>query len=60
MPSPRIAFVRMIQSNGAVRDIIISDISFLLLTVSAPPETRGGDKDVSGTSKIGYVHHVPP
>ena len=35
-PSPGIASARMIQSNDAISDIIIS---FLLLTVSEPAET---------------------
>ena len=58
VPSPGIAFARMMPSNNAISYAIYS---FILLTVSAPPETpRGGDKEVSGTSKIGYaVHHVP-
>ena len=47
VPSPGIAFARMIQSNDAISDIIIS---LDLLTVSAPPETvpRESDKEVSG------------
>ena len=53
-----IAFARMIESNDAISDMIFS---FLLLTVSAPAETgpTGENKEVSVTSKIGYVHHVP-
>jgi hypothetical protein len=57
VPSPGIAFARMIQSNDAISDVIYS---FILLTVSTPPATpRGGDKEVSGTHKISYGHHVP-
>ena len=57
VPSPEIAFAQMTQSNEAISDVILS---FLLLTESAPPETPGGgDKEVSGTSKVDYVHHVP-
>ena len=40
VPSPGIAFARMIQSNDTISDMIFS---FLLLTVSAPPE-RGAIK----------------
>ena len=56
VPAPEIAFARMMQSNDAISDMILS---ILLLTVSAPAET--GDKKVSWTSKIGYVqlNHVP-
>ena len=50
VPSPGIVFARMIQSNDAISDMT-RIYSFLLLTVSAPP-----DKEVSRTSKIGYVH----
>ena len=35
VPSPEIVFAQMIRSNEAIRDMIFS---FLLLTVSAPPE----------------------
>ena len=51
-----IAFLRMIESNDAISDMIFS---FLLLTVSVPAEIPRGNKEVSGMSKIGYVHHVP-
>ena len=37
VPSPGIAFARTIQSNNAISDMIL--FSFLLLTVSAPPDT---------------------
>ena len=53
VPSPGIVFPWMIQSNDVIGDRIFS---FSLLTVSAPP--CKGIK-VGGTSKIGYVHHVP-
>ena len=57
VPSPGIMFARMMPSNDTISHMIFS---FLLLTVSEPAEKgpRRSDKEVSVTSKIGYVHHT--
>ena len=39
--------------------LVMKLFSFLLLTVSAPPETGGGDEEVGETFKIADVRHVP-
>ena len=57
VPSPGIMFAWMMPYNDTISHMIFS---FLLLTVSEPAEKgpRWSDKEVSVTSKIGYVHHT--
>jgi hypothetical protein len=56
VPSPGIAFARMIQSNdAAISDMIFS---FLLLTVSAPAETGPAIKKLMGRPRL--VMYIVP
>jgi hypothetical protein len=55
VPSQGIVFARMIQSSDTISDTLLL---FLLLTVSAPPETgpAGAIKKSAGYLRLAYVH----
>ena len=53
VPSPGIGFVGMIQTNDAITTSSNIMFSFLLLTVSAPPEIGPANEEVSESTKIG-------